>query len=76
MEVNMHKHKHCHCNHDLKYCSCCDVVYCVKCGREWGSFAYRGITWYPWTYTSTGGTQITYSDTTTLCTNNHANCGG
>lgn len=31
-------HEHCHgeCQHELKYCAVCDVVYCSKCGREWG----------------------------------------
>lgn len=28
-------HEHSGCEHELKYCSCCDVVYCVKCNREW-----------------------------------------
>ncbi len=34
----MHKHDHeCEgCKHEcLHYCSCCDRVYCCKCGREW-----------------------------------------
>ena len=39
---------HCHhCEHELKYCVQCDVVYCGKCGREWGKSFYA----YPyWNY--------------------------
>ena len=45
-EKNMHDH--CECEHELKYCKKCDVVYCQKCGREWGK-------WKPWdpNYTTT-----------------------
>ena len=28
-------HTHCTCEHQLKYCSHCDIVYCEKCGKEW-----------------------------------------
>ena len=29
-------HKHHHCAHPaLKFCSHCNVVYCVDCGHEW-----------------------------------------
>lgn len=48
----MHKHKDC-CSHELKHCPVCDVVYCDKCGREWGK-EIKYI--YPWPYT------ITYTD--------------
>lgn len=37
----MHEHNHCH--HELKHCSICNVVYCTKCGKEWG-----GTNWYPY----------------------------
>lgn len=30
----MHEHKG--CDHELQYCSHCDVVYCKKCKHEWG----------------------------------------
>ena len=40
----MNRHTHSHCLHDLKYCDHCDVVYCIKCEREWGG--YGGYTWY------------------------------
>lgn len=29
----MHEHKE--CQHELKYCTKCDVVYCDKCNKEW-----------------------------------------
>ena len=28
-------HNHSSCEHQLKYCSHCDLVYCEKCGKEW-----------------------------------------
>jgi len=37
-----HSHNHCGCNHELAYCGHCDIVYCKKCGREWGHYQY----WY------------------------------
>lgn len=39
----MHEHI---CKHELKHCPVCDVVYCEKCGREWGK---ESIKWYPYT---------------------------
>ena len=45
-------HNHEHCNHKLAYCQICDVAYCEKCGKEWGSKYY----YYPYrwnTYTVT-----------------------
>lgn len=30
-------HNHCKCAHELKYCECCDEVYCEKCKRAWGT---------------------------------------
>ena len=50
----MHQHN-CSCDHNLKYCGHCDVVYCTKCGREWGRYYYNS---YPWTYTTVGGSAI------------------
>lgn len=38
--VIMGKHDHKKpivCVHDLKWCQQCDVVYCARCEREWGS---------------------------------------
>ena len=63
----MHTHGfHHHCNHILKYCEHCDVVYCDKCGREWGekrvshytytvpnTWVYQGV---PYTVTWRNGT--------------------
>lgn len=34
----MGKHNHCHCDHELKHCKECDMVYCGKCGQEWGGY--------------------------------------
>lgn len=55
----MYEHK---CKHErflflLKFCEICDVVYCEKCGREWGN-----TTWacYP-------NYQVTYDSSTTTC---------
>ena len=42
-------HNHCNCEHDLKYCSCCDTVYCVKCHKEWKQ------NFPTYTFTNTGG---------------------
>ncbi len=28
-------HDHNECEHEFKYCSKCDTVYCEKCGKEW-----------------------------------------
>jgi len=28
-------HEHIGCEHDLKHCTVCDVVYCIKCKEEW-----------------------------------------
>ena len=41
-------HEHPECDHDLEYCSKCDVVYCTKCKREWGGHNHN---WYPYTWT-------------------------
>jgi hypothetical protein len=39
----MHNHG---CEHNLKYCRQCDVVYCTKCGREWGGYDHQHF--YPY----------------------------
>ena len=45
-------HEHEECEHELKYCSHCDVVYCVKCEREWGKekivYVEKKDTQWPW----------------------------
>jgi hypothetical protein len=41
-------HEHIECDHNLKYCSKCDVVYCTKCSKEWGGHKYY---WYSQPYT-------------------------
>jgi hypothetical protein len=33
--MGKHDHKEEKCEHELKHCTVCDVVYCVKCGKEW-----------------------------------------
>ena len=71
----MSHHKHCHCDHDLKYCSHCDVVYCTKCGKEWGQKHYCypwTYPYYPWTYTATAGGVAT-GDTVTI-SGHQCNC--
>lgn len=40
----MHRHDHCGCEHNLVHCKCCDVVYCTKCHREWGTYHWYS-TW-------------------------------
>lgn len=53
---NKMSHYHSHCSHDLKYCSHCDIVYCAKCGREWGQqhYHYTYTTPVTWTWTYNG----------------------
>jgi len=36
-----HEHDCRHLRYDLRYCVECDVVYCIKCKREWGEMVYR-----------------------------------
>lgn len=43
----MHDHYSFECQHDLKYCPHCDVVYCSKCKREWGTTFYYPYRYYP-----------------------------
>jgi hypothetical protein len=61
--VVVHKHSKCSCRHELKYCKCCDKVYCTKCSREWGGYWQYNWNWYPanqcsspYYYTSSGST--------------------
>lgn len=57
-----HTHTHNHCKHDLSYCEHCDICYCTKCGREWGTKQYYINTqpWY-WTYRGVPYT-VTYNN--------------
>lgn len=59
----MNKHSHSHCSHDLKYCEHCDIVYCMKCDREWGGhqhYWYYGGAPYTirWSSIGTGGWEV------------------
>ena len=49
-------HDHNHCQHtNLKFCSVCNVVYCVDCKKEWKE-NYSNWTWsQPLMSTYTGG---------------------
>ena len=49
-------HNHDCCTHsELKHCEKCDVVYCSKCSKEWGSSI-----WIPnVTFTNDGGSTLT-----------------
>lgn len=57
-------HNHSHCQHDLKYCHHCDIVYCTRCGKEWGKQHYHyNITATPWVWTYNGVPYtVTYSN--------------
>jgi hypothetical protein len=46
----MHNHAGCSCDHTLKHCVCCDVVYCVKCSKEWKRITYDYFPNYKWNY--------------------------
>lgn len=41
---------HKECEHELKFCKCYNVVYCVKCKKEWKENVYGWWIKYP-TYT-------------------------
>lgn len=60
----MGKHNHsCGCKHLLRHCSHCDVVYCLRCGQEWGH--YYNKYWWPTSPLQTycgGTTDISVSD--------------
>lgn len=38
---------HNECEHELRYCKCCDTVYCTKCKREWPEQTYIYPTYTP-----------------------------
>lgn len=70
-------HEH-HCKHEIGYCEVCDVCYCKKCKKEWGSHSWH---WYysspyysPTVYPSvTWTTSTSSSDVSTFgtkCTHN------
>jgi len=40
-------HEHDECEHELRYCKKCDVVYCIKCKREW--YGHQSYV-YPYVY--------------------------
>jgi len=81
----MHKHTHtCEiCEHDcLHYCSCCNKVYCCKCGVEWGGYNYYWYPYYPystpiqvmnWTGTTifTSISTCSSATDTVTCVHNH-----
>ena len=52
-----HNHENCTCVHEFKYCLVCDVVYCVRCKREWNSYSRY---WYtPWSITYSNDAVVT-----------------
>ena len=61
-----HSHE-CGCNHNLKYCNCCDKVYCTKCGKEWGNgwyypaYSYPTYPSYPYVTYTNAGDSVQYS---------------
>lgn len=59
----MKSHKHCSCKHEIKYCKCCDAVYCTKCGDEWKKNYWS----YHWNYPSysSGGYYLSSASTDT-----------
>lgn len=69
-------HEHNECEHDLKHCRKCDVIYCVKCKREWGGHNhYYYWPYYDWPYyypyttpTITWGTTTYTADETATAT--------
>lgn len=64
--MNKHEHGYSGCNHELKYCSHCDVVYCIKCGKEWGYYYFNPYYPYIVTYKYTDGANQTVGGTFTL----------
>lgn len=60
-------HEHNECEHEFKYCSKCDVVYCTKCNKEWTKRVLYTITTSPYMQYSDGtveyqvGNQIIYN---------------
>lgn len=63
-----HSHHH-GCKHDLKYCEVCDVVYCTKCGKEWGKtvFYYSYSSPYVYPLPNTNPYPLTYTATAHSC---------
>jgi hypothetical protein len=57
----MHEHG---CQHELVHCPVCDVVYCKKCGKEWGQHQH----WY--TYPTIWCPNITAVSPSITWTNN------
>lgn len=54
-------HAHHHCQHTLAFCGTCDVAYCTKCSKQWGSnyrVWYQPTTTWPYTVTSGGSTTV------------------
>ena len=59
---NTHNHQHCHCVH---YCPVCNVVYCCKCGQQWGqNWGYYCT--YPYSY-GWGGSSGNITSTIMTC---------
>jgi len=53
-------HSHCGCKHNLRHCEHCDVVYCVRCGKEW-CINYITTSYPCYTYTN-AGTPVQFSN--------------
>lgn len=66
----MSKHNHkCSCDHEaVKFCKCCNTVYCTDCNQEWTAKSSYGWTnpWYSTTY-GLGSAGPTYNGSETLC---------
>lgn len=58
----MHSHKSClGCQHEnLKFCGCCQIPYCVGCGKEWCERTY----WF--TYPYYNDSRLQYGQSTLL----------
>ena len=73
----MHNHVHSCCDHDVKWCSLCQKVYCVKCGKEWGDsqpYVYpyqQSLYWrnpyFTYSVSNTGGTDVVQTSATGSC---------
>ena len=62
----MHNHGSCCKHEEVKYCGVCKLVYCVKCGEEWGKRDYTWTWTYPTYPTYPTGTYPTYNNTGTV----------
>ncbi len=51
------------CEHELKHCTVCDTVYCVKCGKEWKVQTYSWTTYgtNTWPQTAVYSNDVTHS---------------